>query len=57
MRLFLIGRWARCPSYILALFLLATPAWAVLPDEMLADPVLEARARDQRRHPLPGLPG
>ncbi|MBY0351727.1 cytochrome c-type biogenesis protein [Tabrizicola sp.] len=45
MRLFLIGRWARCPSYILALFLLATPAWAVLPDEMLADPVLEARAR------------
>lgn len=27
------------------LLMLATPAWAVLPDEMLADPGLEARAR------------
>lgn len=26
-------------------FLLAAPAWAVLPDEVLDDPVLEARAR------------
>lgn len=30
----------------LALALLATPVAAVQPDEMLADPVLEARARD-----------
>ncbi len=30
----------------LALWLAAVPAAAVLPDEMLADPVLEARARD-----------
>ncbi len=29
----------------LALFLLAAPAWAVLPSEMLKDPVLEHRAR------------
>jgi cytochrome c-type biogenesis protein CcmH len=28
------------------LFLLVVPAWAVQPDEMLSDPVLEARARD-----------
>jgi cytochrome c-type biogenesis protein CcmH len=27
------------------LLMLATPAWAVLPDEILADPGLEARAR------------
>ena len=32
-------------ALILALCLLATPAWAVNPDEILADPVLEARAR------------
>jgi cytochrome c-type biogenesis protein CcmH len=31
---------------LLALLLMATPAAAVLPDEMLKDPVLEARARD-----------
>lgn len=30
----------------LILMLLAAPAWAVQPDEVLADPVLEARARD-----------
>ncbi|MES2916125.1 MAG: cytochrome c-type biogenesis protein [Pseudomonadota bacterium] len=44
----MIGRgswWGRAPTYILALFLLVVPAWAVQPDEMLADPVLEARAR------------
>lgn len=34
---------------ILALMLLATPALAVQPDEMLADPVLEARAREISR--------
>lgn len=39
------GRWADCPPYILALFLTLSPAWAVQPDEMLADPALEARAR------------
>lgn len=48
------GRWADCPPYILALFLLAlfltvAPAWAVQPDEMLADPALEARAREISR--------
>jgi cytochrome c-type biogenesis protein CcmH len=31
---------------VLAMLLLATPAFAVRPDEMLADPGLEARARD-----------
>ena len=31
--------------YVLALFLMVAPAWAVQPDEMLADPALEARAR------------
>ena len=31
---------------ILILCLLASPVWAVLPDEILDDPVLEARARD-----------
>ncbi len=30
---------------LLVLLLLAGPAWAVQPDEMLADPALEARAR------------
>lgn len=39
------GRWGRIPHCILALFLTVAPAWAVQPDEMLADPVLEARAR------------
>ncbi len=34
-------------AFVLVLLLMAaTPAGAVLPDEMLADPVLEARARD-----------
>ena len=46
---FLKGRWADCPPYILALFLLVAPAWAVQPDEMLADPALEARAREISR--------
>ena len=44
------GRWADCPPYVLALLLLlATPVAAVQPDEMLADPVLEARAREISR--------
>ncbi|MES2664721.1 MAG: cytochrome c-type biogenesis protein [Pseudomonadota bacterium] len=30
---------------VLLLVMLANPAWAVLPDEMLTDPALEARAR------------
>ena len=38
-------RWASCPPYALALLLLATPVAAVQPDEILADPALEARAR------------
>ena len=42
-------RWANCPPYILALFLTVSPVWAVQPDEMLADPGLEARARDISR--------
>lgn len=46
---FLKGRWADCPPYILALFLTVTPVWAVQPDEMLADPALEARAREISR--------
>jgi cytochrome c-type biogenesis protein CcmH len=41
--------WADCPPYALALLLLATPVAAVQPDEMLADPALEARARDISR--------
>ncbi len=32
--------------FMALLILLAQPAWAVSPDEMLADPVLEQRARD-----------
>ena len=31
---------------VLLLCLLAAPAWAVQPDEMLDDPILEARARE-----------
>ena len=46
---FLKRRWADCPPYILALFLTVTPVWAVQPDEMLADPALEARAREISR--------
>lgn len=42
---FLKRRSADCPPYIVALFLLAAPVWAVQPDEMLSDPALEARAR------------
>ena len=38
----------RLLALIVAL-LLATPAWAVLPQEQLADPVLEARAREISR--------
>jgi cytochrome c-type biogenesis protein CcmH len=41
--------WAGTPPYVLALILLAAPAVAVQPDEMLADPALEARARDISR--------
>ncbi|MDB2368998.1 cytochrome c-type biogenesis protein CcmH [Octadecabacter sp.] len=33
-------------ALILALCVLAAPAWAVQPDEVLDDPALEARARD-----------
>ncbi|MFK5996481.1 MAG: cytochrome c-type biogenesis protein CcmH [Rhodobacterales bacterium] len=32
--------------FVLILMILAAPAWSVEPDEILADPVLEARARD-----------
>jgi cytochrome c-type biogenesis protein CcmH len=41
--------WADCPPYAFALILLVTPAAAVQPDEMLADPALETRARDISR--------
>lgn len=43
------GRWANCPPYALALFLAASPVIAVQPDEMLADPILESRAREISR--------
>jgi cytochrome c-type biogenesis protein CcmH len=43
------GWWAKCPPYALALALLASPVAAVQPDEMLDDPVLEARAREISR--------
>ncbi len=33
-------------SFLLAVFLLATPAQAVQPNEILQDPILESRARD-----------
>jgi cytochrome c-type biogenesis protein CcmH len=36
-------------AFVLALMLLATPALAVQPDEILADPALEARAREISR--------
>lgn len=32
--------------FVLIFCLLASPVWAVLPDEILSDPVLEARARE-----------
>ncbi len=35
----------RCGAVILALWLMTLPAYAVQPDEVLADPGLEARAR------------
>jgi cytochrome c-type biogenesis protein CcmH len=38
-------RWARHLLALLLLIFIASPAHAVRPDEMLADPVLEARAR------------
>lgn len=42
-----LGKGGACKHapYVLALFLTVAPAWAVQPDEMLADPALEARAR------------
>ena len=43
------GWWADCPPYMLALLLLASPVAAVQPDEILADPALEARAREISR--------
>jgi cytochrome c-type biogenesis protein CcmH len=39
------GWWGGTPPYMLALALLATPVAAVQPDEIMADPALEARAR------------
>jgi cytochrome c-type biogenesis protein CcmH len=42
-----LGRAAPC---LLALALMATPALAVQPDEILADPALEARAREISRN-------
>ena len=39
----------RCASLFVALFLLATPALAVNPDEMLKDPAQEHRARELGR--------
>lgn len=44
------GAWrGRTPPFVLALLLWATPVAAVQPDEMLADPVLESRAREISR--------
>lgn len=40
-----LGRWPRLLVLMLAVVLLATPAVAVQPDEVLADPALEQRAR------------
>lgn len=44
-----MGWWGGTPACVLALMLLATPVAAVQPDEMLADPALEARAREISR--------
>lgn len=44
-----VSWWGRTPPYLLALVLLAMPVGAVQPDEMLADPGLEGRARDISR--------
>jgi cytochrome c-type biogenesis protein CcmH len=50
MRRILKRWWADCPPYVVALLLLcAAPVAAVQPDEMLADPALESRARDISR--------
>ena len=43
------GWWGGTPPYVLALALMATPVAAVQPDEILADPALEARAREISR--------
>jgi cytochrome c-type biogenesis protein CcmH len=43
------GWWGGTPPYVLALALIATPVAAVQPDEILADPALEARAREISR--------
>ncbi|NJS38673.1 MAG: cytochrome c-type biogenesis protein CcmH [Rhodobacteraceae bacterium] len=43
------GWWAYCPPYAVALMLIASPVPAVQPDEVLADPALEARAREISR--------
>ena len=43
------GWWGRTPPYALILALMASPVAAVQPDEMLADPALEARAREISR--------
>ncbi|WP_333816530.1 cytochrome c-type biogenesis protein [Tabrizicola sp.] len=45
MRWFGKGGACKHAPYVFALFLAVAPAWAVQPDEMLADPALEARAR------------
>jgi cytochrome c-type biogenesis protein CcmH len=43
------GWWAFCAPYVVVILWLATPVLAVQPDEMLADPALEARAREISR--------
>ena len=43
------GWWGRTPPYAWILALMASPVAAVQPDEMLADPALEARAREISR--------
>ena len=45
MRAFRTANACKQAPYVVALFLAVAPAWAVQPDEVLADPVLEARAR------------
>lgn len=42
-------RWANARSFAVALALVASPVAAVQPDEILADPALEARAREISR--------
>jgi cytochrome c-type biogenesis protein CcmH len=43
------GWWGGTPPYAFALALMASPVAAVQPDEILADPALEARAREISR--------